>query len=349
VVTTLGANATSYQDNGLAANTSYFYKVRALRTAYPSSAWSNIAGGATFSYSVYVNFNRDNPAAAPWNNTNNVPQLGSVYSLNNETGNPTGIAFEVTKDFSGENPFGMNTGNNSGVFPDNVIRSTWWLDANVTSSLKITGLSQAQAYTFVFFGSRSGTGNRTTVYEINGKSVQLNASNNTMNTVQLEGIRPDENGELVVNISLAPGAIFGYLGAMVIHAYNVPNTEAASAAPPPNTVMQVGRNGIRSADAELTAARRATETKLGVYPTPFNNQLTVSAEFTQPQSQVTVRIVDVSGRTVWSRQYREVPQGRWTQSLDLSGTTAPAGVYFLQLHTADSRQPAHVKLQRSPQ
>ena len=220
LITSTAADIVAFTDNGLQANTQYFYKVRAVRSG-EFSGYSNMASASTFSFRVFVNFNRDNPAAAPWNNTNNVPQVGSVYdNLTNDQGNSTGIDMTVMTDFSGENPFGMNTGNNSGVFPDNVIRSTWWLDANVTSQLKISGLSQSMKYSFVFFGSRDGGGDRTTVYTVNGTSVSLNCSFNISQTVQIDNITPDENGEVLIDISLGATATFGYIGALVIQASN---------------------------------------------------------------------------------------------------------------------------------
>jgi fibronectin type 3 domain-containing protein len=55
LVATTGANVTTYKDSSLSANTVYFYKVRAVAGTY-TSAYSNIASGATPAYGVYVNF-----------------------------------------------------------------------------------------------------------------------------------------------------------------------------------------------------------------------------------------------------------------------------------------------------
>jgi hypothetical protein len=67
----------------------------------------------------------------------------------------------------------------------------------VNARLRIDGLSQVSQYNFVFFGSRNGSGDRTSVYTIGAESVSLNAAYNTANTVQISGVKPDENGSCI--------------------------------------------------------------------------------------------------------------------------------------------------------
>lgn len=86
----------------------------------------------------------------------------------------------------------MITGNNSGVWPDNVLRSSWWVDIGVVSTLKISNLNQNLLYSFVFSGSRNGAGDRTCIYTINGKSVSLNASFNISQVVQIDDVKPGQ-------------------------------------------------------------------------------------------------------------------------------------------------------------
>ena len=133
----------------------------------------------------------------------------------------------IGNNFNGVNPYGTITGNNSGVYPDNVIRSTWWMGAGSTATLKIDGLSQAMAFNFVFFASRDGGGNyadRTTVYSIGNQSVSLNAINNISQTVQLSNITADENGAVFININAGGASPYGYIGALVIQGYTSGST-----------------------------------------------------------------------------------------------------------------------------
>lgn len=220
LVTTTAPNATSYTDaSGLQQSKVYYYRIRGKKgQAY--SDFTSVVSTSTFMFSVRINFNRQNNAPAPWNNTARAPEEGRVFSnLRNDLNNSSGVNMTIVDNFSGDNPSGMNTGNNSGVYPDNVLRSSWWVDAGLVAKLKISNLNRNWTYSFVFCGSRNGGGDRTSVYSINGKSVSLNASYNTTQTVQIDGVKPDDNGEVFVTVELSQYAMFAYLNAMVINGY----------------------------------------------------------------------------------------------------------------------------------
>lgn len=341
LIYTTAANATSYLNTGLEANTVYYYKVRGKKTP-AFSEYSNIAGTSTYIFSVLVNFNRQNAAALPWNNTNRAPELNRVFSnLRNDVNNSTGINMTITKNFSGDNPSGMNTGNNSGIVPDNVMRSSYWLDYGISAELKISGLNHNWQYTFVFFGSRNGGGDRTTVYTINNKSVSLNASYNTMQTVQLDNVRADENGEVFIKISLAQYAQFGYLNGMMIHGYELATTGEGE----PTTMMFTGMNEEPNVATRSIGASRVEPPVISTlkgYPNPFTDHVTLSANFVKPQPNVVVKLMDMSGRMVYSKSFNNVREGQWSQRLNFGGSTLP-GIYFLQVIGFDEK-PATFKL-----
>lgn len=349
LVGTTAANAVTYQDNGLAANTSYYYKVRAI-TGTTQSPYSNVAQGATFAYSIFVNFNRDNPAPAPWNNANNVPVENATYNLVNDGGNNAGISYTIIQNFSGENPSGMVTGNNSGVYPDNVIRSSWWLDLGVKAKMRIQGLNQSQAYTFVFFGSRDGGGDRTTVYAVNGKFVTLNCSYNTSQTVQLENIVPDENGEVVIEVSLGNSSTFGYLGALVIHGYNATGTAPSGLDVIPPATQQFRAPGVQAVGREsgntdkLATMEKADENKIELiaYPNPFMQYINLEVKANGTPKRLTARVFDMSGRLVQARVLGEFGQGTHKINLTQLETLKP-GLYVISV-TDDKNNGKSVKV-----
>lgn len=345
LLATVAGSATSYTDAGLPGNTKYYYKVRTLKGGVYSD-YSNLADAATYAYSIYMNFNRDNPAAAPWNNTNNVPQLNDKYLLFNDEGNNSGINVTVTQDFSGENPFGMVTGNNSGVFPDNVIRSTWWLDIGVTGKLKVSGLNLAQAYTFVFFGSRDGDGDRTTVYTVNGKSVSLNCSKNINNTVQLTDIKPDANGEVEISISLGATSSYGYIGALVIHGYAAKDPAAGTTQTlNARTVAAVNNTQIRNAN-DLAFSQKATDNALEitqVYPNPFKDAVTLNIDNRGTTKKVAVRLFDMSGKQVFGKGLGELGVGRHNLRVEMGTSANATGLYLLEV-IADDKSVKTIKL-----
>lgn len=367
LLATVGANVSTYLNAGLATNSTYYYKVRAVKNTIYSS-YSNIAAASTHLFTVSVNFNRDNPAPAPWNNTNNVPQLNDVYSnLVNDINAPSGISFEVTDNFSGENPFGMNTGNNSGVYPDNVIRSTWWLDISEVGQLKVSGLNQSLAYTFIFFASREGTGNRTTLYTVNGSSASLNAANNISQTVQIDNVRPDENGEAIITISVPSGSQYGYIGSMVIQGYHSPaiTVDGNSGGNSGGRVMNdyivsqqlENNNGLTESAENSAAVARNIEAadKLGaaevtIYPNPFVNYINVSLNLLENQEKVSIRVLDVTGKPVIVKDITGLQKGVSVQRVTLPATL-PVGVYLVQVITNENNKavPKVIKIMKARQ
>ncbi|SIN81788.1 fibronectin type III domain-containing protein [Chitinophaga niabensis] len=334
LIATLGANVTTYDDNTATAGSSLFYKVRAKAGAI-NSEYSNIAKGSTYSYSTYINVNRDLPAGAPWNNTNNAPFAGDNYGpFLNDQGNNSGLSFTIEQNFSGDNSLGVITGNNSGVYPDNVISSSWWCDFGVTGKLRIKGLNQSQNYTFVFFGSRTSDGNRTSNYTINGKYVSLNASFNSTQTVQLENVKPDENGEVVVEVSPGTGSPYAYLGSMVIHGYAATGGEPTGADVPGFTLRTVQTTGNVN-NAVAKAAPEETPEKLVIeraYPNPFASNLYVTINNYGSTKRLFSRIYDMSGKLLLSNVLGDFGNGRYNTRIDVTNLQyLPAGIYLLQV------------------
>ena len=136
-------------------------------------------------------------------------------------GNASNINLKVLSSWqavgNGTNASGAVTSNNSGVYPDNVLRSAYWTDTRV-QTIRISGLLLSTTYNFTFLASRSGlvTDNKTTVYTIKGTSVSLNAAANTANTVSVTNLTPDADGTLTLTLKPGTGSPNAYLNAMVI-------------------------------------------------------------------------------------------------------------------------------------
>ncbi len=126
----LPANTSVYRNTGLNANTKYWYRVRAKSGSGLMSDYSNRAKAITPASIVVVNFNYTMPDADfPWNNTYASPTIAATYEgLTNQSGAASGLSLELVKIFNGEFTAGVVTGNNSGVVPDKVLSSDFWLD-----------------------------------------------------------------------------------------------------------------------------------------------------------------------------------------------------------------------------
>ncbi|MGN6438463.1 MAG: PA14 domain-containing protein, partial [Agriterribacter sp.] len=314
----------TFTDGGLLTNKEYFYKVRSVLSGN-TSPYSNIVSAATFAFSVYINFNRDNPAPLPWNNTSMDPVEEDVFAnFRNDQGNYSGIDMTVGPGFSGVNGGGENTGTNSGVFPDNVIRATWWVDVGQTGELKIGGLSQNMAYTFLFFASRTGTVTRIVHYTINGKVVKLKANQNISETVKLENVYADENGEVLISIKGETGS-FGYIGALVISGAKRSSTPAVETGEVFRQRDNQAQNpaGAITDDVEKSAA--------AIYPNPFTDDLTIKLSLSKNVSKLVVRITDINGKAVFVRELSGLTRGQWKQSLGVNGSHLLPGIYFIQI------------------
>lgn len=344
---TTAANVSTYTDgSGLVAGRVYFYKVRGVRNDV-FSTFTNVASVSPYNYSVYINFNRTNNASAPWNNTARAPEEGRVFTnLRNELNNVSGLEMTVVNNFSGDNPSGMITGNNSGVWPDNVLRSSWWVDAGVVSTLKISKLNQNQSYTFVFSGSRNGGGDRTCVYTIGGKSVSLNASYNISQTVQIDDVKPDENGEVFIDVSLGTYSQFAYLNGMVINGYSRGNvTEGAGTGR--GVKDDLVRDVLPQTIQPVTPAPAAkgpvlpveAVTQVMVYPNPFADDVNVALMLEKDQERVIIRLLDAAGRQVFYKEFSGLRKGEWRQQLRIPGEQLTAGMYILEIRGTDKTLP----------
>jgi hypothetical protein len=317
---------------------SYSFALKARDFAGNVSASSNMVTGKTLTgtvkqdpsmspvnpanFSIYVNMNVDNPAGAPWHNTNMLPSQGTVWSsLKNYAGNGSGVDMTILNNFSGYNPNGMNTGNNSGVYPDNVMRSAYYCDKGQVARVQISDLSVRHKYSFVFFGSRSGTGDRTSIYRIGTQQVSLNASNNTTQTVHIDNVVPDKNGTVIFEVVLGSAASYAYLNALVIKGYylgDATTTTSTSAAITPLTAALIPEN-----DNSITTA--------SVFPNPVTSDVNLSVPLQKSVSALTVQLTDATGNVLRKQQYKNLGPGMWQQRIPLNGNASQPGLYFIQL------------------
>jgi large repetitive protein len=170
--------------------------------------------------------------ASPWNN---VAQL-STTGLLDQYGSNSGMALEFVGSLPASNGSGVNTGANSGVYPDNVLMSNFYVQTGVIH-MQLRGLQRERFYDVTFTGSRAGTGDRTTVYSIGSDTVTLDALNNSTLVVAIDSVVPDVNGVIDIYWQKTSTAEYGYLAALVLHSYTnqglvgvVPRAPAARAA-----------------------------------------------------------------------------------------------------------------------
>lgn len=352
LIAATGANVTTYSDSSLSANTIYYYKIRAVAGTL-TSAYSNIASGATPAYGIYVNFTVTNIAGAPWNNTAVLPAADYVWNnLWDDTNNRTGISMTLVDNFTGTNPAGAQTGNNSGVYPDKALAESYYIEPGDTALLKFSGLDQAKQYSFSFFGSRAGGGTRITAYAIGNKVVTLDANDNTQNTVTIDKVMPDKNGEIYITVYTALN--YGYLNALVIKAYppedssliqTLPSYSTGKSARSSNGTGTVGIMGaMSSTELRMANTNRDDITIQTVYPNPFDKFINLNLYIHQQQAtRVMVRMLDGSGRLVLVKDLGNRGSGVYQERLDLGGKPLVNGLYLLQI-LSDNKPVKTIKL-----
>ncbi|MBC9928798.1 fibronectin type III domain-containing protein [Chitinophaga qingshengii] len=345
LLTTTAANVTTYNNTGLSSNSLYFYKVRAI-TATKQSDYSNIAAGGTLAYGVNINFNTVNPAPAPWNNTNALPYLNQTMANPKDgNGNPTSFSWTIIDNFTGTNPAGFQTGNNSGVYPDLVIAESYYVEPGDTAKMQFSNLDQSKEYSFTFFGSRASGGTRITAYNINGRTVTLDAYDNSTNTVTLDHLSPDQNGQMLLVIYTANNT-YGYLNALVIKAFprEVPQTFAkiggtGTMATAPKTNLNIGDNTTNA------TGNAATDVSVSqVYPNPFTNFVNVAlTQKGKGSYRTALKLLDFNGRIVTMKDLGLVAPGSYQFRMDITGRELTPGVYLLQV-IADNQTVTTIKL-----
>ena len=344
---TLAANTTSYMDGSLNSGAIFFYKVRASGANNQNSGYSNIAGASTAMYGVNINFNDGSttgPAAAyPWNNTNSIPFIGySLPNLLNDINENSGINITSLSNFGGINNSGMNTGNNSGVAPDNVLRSSWFLDAADTGRFKIDGLNLTHVYSFTFIASRQGTGIRTTIYNINNQTVSLNAMSNISNSVSINNIIPDSTGSIYIKIYSAQGSAFAYINGLTIQAS--PSTDSTLNY---NNLKRAKKKNILlvSNSSDAIASNNLNE-GIKSYPNPLFDDVTLKLVLNKNVDKFLVTVTDMNGKKVYSRAFYNALKGIWQHSLGLNGQVLNSGIYMIQVSGIPGQKPEVIKVMK---
>jgi hypothetical protein len=296
----LPGNTTSYTVSELLSNTRYWFMVRA-RSVSSFSDSSNRASVFTPESMVYVNFNSNVlPASAPWNNTMAEPTSPITFgNLLNSSGLNSGLSLKIENIFNGEFSAGASTGNNSGVVADAALQSAYWLDKTQISTMRLSGLNQTKKYRIGFFGSAGPVGwyrdNYTSTFTINGKTRYLNSWNNSSKVVYIDNIRPDENGEALLQFSTIPSAAYGFNSGLIIEGYFDGNIPSDLALP------------IKDREDSIRTRDRSKLTR--IYPNPFTQLINIDYDNKERARRITAAIYDISGRLIFRQDYNDVQPG----------------------------------------
>ncbi|HEU0065228.1 MAG TPA: T9SS type A sorting domain-containing protein, partial [Flavisolibacter sp.] len=335
LVATVGTNVTTYMDVNLSPSTKYYYEIRA-KNGSTFSDYSNIASVIMSKKIVYLNFNLgESPAPSPWNNGGQQLAEGTVVAnLKDNTGNNTGFSLNMITHFNDEHDAGNITGNNSGVYPDNVIISTFWMDKNQVSSYKIVGLDQSKAYRLWFFGSFTWgyIADFTTTYTINGRTVYLNCYNANSKAVYIDNVIPNQNGEIYVDVSAPSTSVYGFESSLVIEYYDPSLINQTNSNVSGLTVIKPASTPFVNAVATITP-KNVSENGLRqvmVYPNPFRDAVTINYANSE-RSRVYIEVYDITGKIIVRKDLGIISEGSHTEILDLGSPMINRGTYILNI------------------
>lgn len=246
--------------------------------------------------------------------------------------------------FSGYNVFGATTGNNSGIYPDNVMQGFFYEDFGDTARLTISGLDLTSTYNFNFFGSRIDPPTAVlSSYQIGSTIVTQDPTNNTSRTVQIAGVQPDSTGSILITLYNSNGGR-GYLNALTIDGVPSPATYFGG--------TPVATLAVDTVLATATASRLSLDstndlvekTKVTALPNPFTDAVYLRFELPQPVPRLLVTIVDISGKSIFKQALENLPAGTTTQRLELNARILPAATYFIILQGLPGDRPRSLQL-----
>ncbi len=164
--------------------------------------------------------------------------VGSMLNnLKEQSGRATGVNITITERFNGRNGSGENNIAVPGwAIPNQVSSGSFYGNSKgewngiliKQSTLKMTNLNPDKKYDFCFYGVRCCVGdNRETAFIVKGaneKTALLNTSGNKTKSACVEGVQPNEAGELTIVVTAGPnnnnGPGFFYISALKMTASN---------------------------------------------------------------------------------------------------------------------------------
>ncbi|HRE50457.1 MAG TPA: PA14 domain-containing protein [Flavitalea sp.] len=341
----LPANTTSYRDVDLSPGARYWYRIR-TKEGTDYSGYSNRVKAVMPLSIVYVNFNTTvEDAPAPWNNLTTPPMSNfTTPPLKDQSGVSTTMTLTLEEEFNGEFTAGKSTGNNSGVVPDVVLASNYWLDRNQVAQFRLSGLSHNKRYRIGFIGSSGpdgwSKGNYTATYTVNNKTVYLNSWENTSKIVYIDNIAPDEAGKALLSFSTTPSGGYGFNSAIIIQELawlpdepsdsipdpGTPPTDTIPDPPGPGDTDPIGSpppDSILPADGAI---------KVKAYPNPFYKALKLKFYNSSPEQKISVAIYDSYGRLMLRKDFGAMPQGDVILELgSLQSKLMRNGIYLVEV------------------
>ncbi len=278
--------------------------------------------------SAYLNFGPDGAPvqAAPWNNFLGYPFANNTYSnIKDDANVTTGFTFRFLTQWNGGLNLGLRTGDNTGVFPDEVMKSSFHNYNNGNHTIQFGGLNPSKRYSIGFLTSRN-TGAVCDVTFTSGAQTQtINGSYNTTRLVNLNGLVPTASGTIDVVISKASANAILLLSGLVIREYNTTDPVIRPADLFAETILETNKVKLTWSD------RSADETGFEIWrANSFNG--TYSLLTTTAANVYTYTDASASANTRYFYKVRSVRSGTFSNYSNVDDAFVAAEIVLVNLN-----------------
>jgi chitodextrinase/imidazole glycerol phosphate synthase subunit HisF len=328
LLATVASDITTFVDSGLNPGDDFSYKVRAILPNQSYTEYSNTSSASTMAFAILINLNGDPiyNASQPWNNLGFLPDNGvAVAGFKDEFGEESGIVLDFKNSMSGSNDWGTSTGNDSGIYPDKVLKSFFFMEALETANIVVKGLDQSFVYNFKFLGAIETGFNVFTVFSIGNESVTNSQTYNTSIVSTIKGVQADINNSATIDVVSAPGSRWSIWNSLVIEAY--PNL---------SPMQEQGARTARTSKTEIPSDAmlvtygdpQFSVSAVSVYPNPISEKINIRLETDNQTVSANLVIFDLEGKKVTGK---EITIENSEYSLNIEDLNMTNGIYILQL------------------
>jgi predicted esterase len=201
---------------------------------------------------IYARFKDVDSIGSPWNNITGVT-TGNLLDAN---GNATAVGLNLQTSWYATSNGGPTTGNNSGVYPDAVLKDYYYFGifgGPNTVTVQISGLDTTFKYNLTFLSASSWSGapdNGTTTFTVGNQTVSQYVQGNTQNTVSINSLKADPGGNIYLTMAKKDaGTPAGYLNALVINSILDDGTVPLT---PSSLIAQGTGNGVQLSWKDLS-------------------------------------------------------------------------------------------------
>ena len=198
---------------------------------------------------------------------------------------------EVETGMQGSNDWGASTGDNSGVYPDEVMKSFYFNDRfDPKGVFTLKGLDLSYNYNLKFFGSIVTGFDIVTNFSAGGQTVSNRQTNNISEVSAIYGLEATSDGEITFTVQEAPNSTWAIFNAFVLEAY------------PKETVDIFARNAASNniviGDYEVRFGKSSAQ--VSFYPNPASSYFNVSIT-DAPAVEAKITMLDMMGRMIFTK------------------------------------------------